>query len=57
MLTTVITPKISGIIAATGERKTSSRTSNRKGRAISSSFSAEWIDSSWIARETLAKPV
>ena len=33
---TVIAPKESGISAATGERKTSSRTSSRIGRAISS---------------------
>ena len=54
---TVIAPKESGIIAAIGERKTSSRTSSRIGRAISSLRWVAWIDSSWIARESVAKPV
>ena len=53
----MIAPKQSGISAATGERKTSSRTIRRTGRAISSPRSEELIDSSWIARERLAKPV
>ena len=53
---TVIAPKASGISAATGERKTSSRTSSRIGRAISSLRWVAWIDSSWIARERVAKP-
>ena len=54
---TVIAPKASGMIAAIGERKTSSRTSSRIGRAISSLRWVAWIDSSWIARERVAKPV
>ncbi len=54
---TVIAPKASGISAATGERKTSSRTSSRIGRAISSERSEAAIDSSWIALESVAKPV
>ena len=53
----MIAPKESGISAATGERKTSSRTSSRTGRAISSLRSEAAIDSSWIARERVAKPV
>ena len=47
-------PKTSGIAAATGERKTSSRTIRRIGSAISSLRSAAAIDSSWIARESVA---
>ena len=47
----MIAPKPSGIAAATGERKTSRRTSRRNGRASSSPCSVEEIDSSWIARE------
>ena len=54
---TVIAPKKSGISAAIGERKTKKRTSSSTGRAISSPRSEEEIDSSWIARERLAKPV
>ena len=50
-------PKLSGIRAATGERKTSRRTISRIGRAISSARSAAAIDSSWIAFEIVAKPV
>ena len=54
---TVIAPKESGMIAAIGERKTSSRTSSRIGSAISSLRWVAAIDSSWIARESVAKPV
>ncbi len=49
-------PKPSGIAAATGERKTSRRMTSRKGSAISSPRSEAAIDSSWIAREIVAKP-
>ena len=56
-LNTVIAPKASGIIAAIGERKTSSRTTRRIGSAISSARSLALIDSSWIWREIVAKPV
>jgi hypothetical protein len=54
---TVIAPKESGISAATGERKTKSRTRRRIGRAINSLWWVASIDSSWIARERVAKPV
>ena len=47
-------PKASGIAAATGERKTSRRTISRIGRAISSPRSVAAIESSWIARESVA---
>ena len=53
----MIAPNESGISAATGERKTSSRTISRIGRAISSLRSEAAIDSSWIALERVAKPV
>ncbi len=49
-------PKPSGIAAAIGERKTSRRMTSRKGSAISSPRSEASIDSSWIARESVAKP-
>ena len=51
---TAIPPKASGIAAAIGERKTSSRTSSRKGIAISSALSVECTASSISARERLA---
>jgi hypothetical protein len=54
---TVTAPKARGIAAATGERKTSSRTSSRKGIATSSATSVERTDSSMVARERLAKPL
>ncbi len=54
---TAAAPKTSGIAAATGERKTSRRTSNRIGTAISSAMRVERTDSSWIARESVAKLV
>ena len=56
-LITVTAPKASGTPAATGERKTSSRTISRIGRAISSPRSVAAIESSWIARERVAYPV
>ena len=51
---TVTAPKASGIPAATGERKTSRRTISRIGRAISSPRLVAAIESSWIARESVA---
>ena len=53
----MIAPKASGIAAAIGERKTSRRTISRNGSAISSPRSLAAIESSWIARERVAKPV
>ena len=53
---TAAPPKASGIDAATGERKTKSRTRSRIGTAISSAVRVESTDSSWIARESVAKP-
>ena len=53
-LITVTAPKASGIAAATGERKTSSRTISRIGSAISSPRSVAAIESSWIARDRVA---
>ena len=50
----MIAPKASGIAAAIGERKTSSRTISRNGSASSSPRSLAAIDSSWIARERVA---
>jgi len=53
-VTTVIAPKDSGISAAIGDRKTSSKTISNTGNAISSPRSVALIDSSWIALERLA---
>ena len=53
---TVIAPKVSGIAAAIGDRKTSSRTISRIGRAISSARSLAEIDSSWRALERVGNP-
>ncbi len=53
---TVIAPKVSGIAAAIGERKTSSRTISSTGSAISSPRSLAAIDSSCKARERVGNP-